>query len=726
MPVFFYSELDFIFFFYGLAFVLLGTVCFAIARTQGRGLPWAALGLFAYLHGATDWLDLAALIIGNAPWFAAARLAILTGAFIFLMEFAQFEALRLGLKAPGRWIYAPLVALVAAGGLIGGLSLANVLARYTIGFSSAMATSLVFFFEKPHPHARHKYWWAISAALAFALYGIAAGAIVPAAPFWPADVLNYDNFVRVTGMPIQFVRGLLACWMTLSIWGYWRQNLILDVASPRYTRYLQKQFIWTLAAMATVLVLGWTLTEYLGRIYKHNVQEEALGDLDLIAGHLAGETAITEGMVKSLAGSPSIITFLADKQDEERAKRVLELDIEASGAKLGYLLDRTGAVVAAFGPGKPNVATAISADAGYKFEFNAASGEGEYTASYPVRDEAGKLVGTAVLKKSLSGFEADLKRFDHPFFLIDPHGVVVLTNRPKSFLQTLWPLPSETQVALSLQFGRLNGTPMLADEIAEAKWISIEGQRGYLRRRYTDHGDWSLVTVTLPQKLFANRVLGIFITLTMTIVTLVFLSGGERGVRDNVQLDKRLELEELARKLDFRATTDPLTGLFNRRKLNHELSLEIARSERYGASLSVVIFDVDHFKAINDTHGHQFGDKVLIELSKFVAGLIRKTDVLARWGGEEFMILVPGSNGHRGRQFAESLRESLRRFATGEARIVTCSFGVAEFVAGDTAETLIARADEALYRAKVNGRDRVELASAVSVPDEDIRSAINQ
>jgi diguanylate cyclase (GGDEF)-like protein len=581
----------------------------------------------------------------------------------------------------------------------------------------------LFLFEKPHPHAPHDRWWAISAAAAFALYGIAAGTIVPAAPFWPADVLNYDSFVHATGVPIQFVRGLLACWMTLSIWGYWRQKLILDVASPRYTRYLQKQFVWTLAAMAAILLLGWTLTEYLGGIYKQNVQEEALSDLDLIASHLAGETAITEGMVKSLAGSPSITAFLADKRDEEHAKFVLSLDVEASGAKLGYLVDRTGAVVASSDLRKPGVATAIAADAGYQFEFNAASGEGEYSASYPVHDAAGKLVGAVVLKKSLNGFEADLKRFNHPFFLIDPHGVVILTNRPKMFLQTLWPLPAETQQALALQFGRLDGAPMLGSEIAEAKWVSIDGQRGYLRRRYTNHSDWSLVTVTVPQKIFANRVLGLVITLMMTIVTLVYLAGGERGVRDNVQLDKRLQLEELARKLDFRATTDPLTGLFNRRKLNHELSLEIARSQRYQTPLSVVIFDVDYFKAINDTHGHQFGDKVLIELSKFVASRIRKTDVLARWGGEEFMLLVPGSSGHRARQFAENLRDSVRQFAAGEAGIVTCSFGVAEFEAGDTAETLIARADEALYRAKINGRDRVELASAAATPEQDLRAA---
>jgi hypothetical protein len=86
MAVFLYSELDFIFFFYGLAFILLGTVCFGIARVQGRGVLWVTLGLFAYLHGASEWLDLSALIIGDAPWFAVARTVVMTGSFILLME----------------------------------------------------------------------------------------------------------------------------------------------------------------------------------------------------------------------------------------------------------------------------------------------------------------------------------------------------------------------------------------------------------------------------------------------------------------------------------------------------------------------------------------------------------------------------------------------------------------------------------------------------------------
>jgi diguanylate cyclase (GGDEF)-like protein len=440
--------------------------------------------------------------------------------------------------------------------------------------------------------------------------------------------------------------------------------------------------------MAVTLVLGWGLTEYLGSIYKHNVQEKAWGDLDLIASRLAGETSTVDGVVKSLAGSPSVTDFLVDKQGGERAKFVLALDVEASGAKSGYLLDRSGAVVASSDSRKPNIDAPLATNAAYRFGYNRAGGEPEYSASSEVRDESGKPAGAAVLTKSLKGFEADLRRFDHPLFLISPDGIVFLTNRPNMMLRPLWPLSEEAHTALLHEFRGLNERPILKAKMADATWISFDGGHGFLRRLYADHSDWSLVTVTLPHNMFASRVLGIVITLMMTVVALVYLVGGERLVRDNVQLNKRLELEELARKLDFRATTDPLTGLFNRRKFNHELSLEISRSQRYRTPLSLIIFDIDHFKAINDAYGHQVGDKVLTALAKFVSGRIRKTDVLARWGGEEFMLLVPGSRIYMAAQLAEDLRNAMREFASGDAGMATSSFGVAEFEDGDTADSL--------------------------------------
>src|SRR5262249_7450216 len=140
---------------------------------------------------------------------------------------------------------------------------------------------------------------------------------------------------------------------------------------------------------------------------------------------------------------------------------------------------------------------------------------------------------------------------------------------------------------------------------------------------------------------FASRVVGIVVTLQMAFLALMYLVGRERWTLDNIQLEKRLQLEELTRTLDQRSTTDPLTGLYNRRKLNRELAMEMLRAQRYQTPLSLVLFDVDHFKAVNDQYGHLAGDAVLIELSRFVGLHIRKSDTLARWGGEEFMVLTP-------------------------------------------------------------------------------------
>jgi hypothetical protein len=343
MAAFLTAQLDFILFFYGLAFILLGATCVAIARMSGRAENWTVLALFGFLHGGSEWLDLTALIIGDTPEFAVARTVLMTASFVLLMEFARLEAIRFGIKAPGRWIYVPLLSLVVIGGAVGGVNAAGSIARYAIAFTGALATGAIF--------ARFAYGFpgqtrvlAIGAAIGFALYAVAAGAIVPASSIWPATVINHDWFVRATGIPIQLVRGMLACWIAFSIWAIWGERLISEISSARYTRFMRRQFVWTLVAMGTILVVGWILTEYLGGIYKQNVQQMARGNIDLLASRLAGETATVEGMVKALAGSPSVLPLLVgeNKQDIERAKSVLDLDVDASGAEVGYILNKSG------------------------------------------------------------------------------------------------------------------------------------------------------------------------------------------------------------------------------------------------------------------------------------------------------------------------------------------------------------------------------------------------
>jgi diguanylate cyclase (GGDEF)-like protein len=354
---------------------------------------------------------------------------------------------------------------------------------------------------------------------------------------------------------------------------------------------------------------------------------------------------------------------------------------------------------------------AMDGEAGHYFAFDAATGERAYYASDPVSDSHSAVVGVAVLKKSLAALEAELQHYDHAYFLVDSDGVVMLTNRPRLMLQNLWPLPADKRAALSRQFGALSSRPMLAREIVGGAWTNFGGERNYVLRREVNRGQWSLVILTPIREVYASRVLGIVVTLLVAIMTLISLFGRERWVHDSVQMEKRLQLQELARDLRFKATTDSLTGVSNRLKFDQMLASEMLRSARYKTALSLVIYDLDHFKEINDTYGHQIGDKVLVQMCGLVAANIRNTDMLARWGGEEFVIMAPNCDGRLARHAAEKLRATIEQIVFHTVGKVTCSFGIAQFVEGDTAAALVARADDALYRAKINGRNRVELAT---------------
>ncbi|WP_022850429.1 GGDEF domain-containing response regulator [Limisalsivibrio acetivorans] len=154
---------------------------------------------------------------------------------------------------------------------------------------------------------------------------------------------------------------------------------------------------------------------------------------------------------------------------------------------------------------------------------------------------------------------------------------------------------------------------------------------------------------------------------------------------------------------------DHLTGIYNRKKFYDELSKEIDRVNRYQQKLSVIMFDVDHFKSVNDTYGHQVGDKVLQDISQIVRRAIRKTDVFARYGGEEFTLLMPGTHEQGAVDIAERLRREIEEYRFAHGGGVTCSFGVAEIDHNDDSDTFVKKADVALYNAKENGRNRVEV-----------------
>lgn len=184
---------------------------------------------------------------------------------------------------------------------------------------------------------------------------------------------------------------------------------------------------------------------------------------------------------------------------------------------------------------------------------------------------------------------------------------------------------------------------------------------------------------------------------------------------ENIIQKRTAELEEANRKLeenikeiDLLSTKDPLTSIYNRRKSKQDLRREIERAKRYKTPLSAALFDVDNFKNINDTFGHQLGDEVLIKISQMTLDHIRKTDIMSRWGGDEFFIIFPGINISDAIVSLEKIRKLISETQFMNSIHATCSFGVTQYIQDDSIESIYKRVDKGLYVAKDSGRNSVE------------------
>lgn len=208
---------------------------------------------------------------------------------------------------------------------------------------------------------------------------------------------------------------------------------------------------------------------------------------------------------------------------------------------------------------------------------------------------------------------------------------------------------------------------------------------------------------------YLGGAIALLVILLMATVALRFAALSRALQREiNSRQDTEQQLLTSNATLERLANTDRLTGLWNRLKFEEVAQQEVGRAERYGYPLSLVFFDIDHFKEINDRHGHEIGDQVLCRLADRVREHLRDSDSLCRWGGEEFLILMPHTDRQQARQLAEKLRELISASPLLEQQPISASFGIAQLQPGELLRDLVRHADTALYRAKQLGRNRVE------------------
>lgn len=196
-------------------------------------------------------------------------------------------------------------------------------------------------------------------------------------------------------------------------------------------------------------------------------------------------------------------------------------------------------------------------------------------------------------------------------------------------------------------------------------------------------------------------------------ITLIMKENRRTQIELNETLEKKVlertqQLEKIQVELEHLVNTDRLTQIPNRMMLDHVLESEFKRAQNQSTPLSIILIDLDYFKNVNDTYGHQVGDYVLVEAAKLFKSAVRDYDTVGRWGGEEFLVICPSTTLEDALRLAEKMRATLADYAFGEVGKKTASFGVACYTPGDTLRSIISRSDKALYLAKENGRNRVE------------------
>ncbi|AHE98372.1 GGDEF domain-containing protein [Thioalkalivibrio paradoxus] len=206
------------------------------------------------------------------------------------------------------------------------------------------------------------------------------------------------------------------------------------------------------------------------------------------------------------------------------------------------------------------------------------------------------------------------------------------------------------------------------------------------------------------------EVLGYLLRVHLFLIVLVALASAATVLRDH---HRRLLIR--AEVLDQWANTDALTGLPNRRAAERVLRRRWLEAQRHERPMSVILLDLDHFKNVNDTYGHATGDRVLEGLGQRLTALLRESDFLARWGGEEFLIVAPETGVREAAHLAERCRAEITNEPIAGVDL-TATFGVAEVGSGDDVDTLLARADAMLYAGKEGGRNRVVTAEEASEP----------
>ena len=539
MVNFWEGQIDYIILLNGLMLVILSAVCFSLNKAGNRLLPWSSLFLFGIFQGVYEWLELVSFSLGDGMQFKSIRVFLLFVSYVFLVEFGRAGIKRITGRGPGRWIFVPLLALSCWGGL-GGPDGLNASLRYGPGMVGGVLAAAALFISSGG-QVRDLSSRLKAAGLGMAFYALFL-AVVPQAWFFPASFINQQSFLEAAGFSIKLVQALTIFIAALSLWLYLlsHRRIELDLAE----RYQGRQYVFlVIINVLLILGLGWGAAYYWGNFSLKELRENSRNDIDQLSLILMGELNNATRSATSLSGSPWIAPALISRApgDIERANSVLDRYKSAMEVSACFLTDSEGSVVASSGSGSADsfqgsdlksmlfIKETLSGGVGRYFEPGGKPGGRYYYSGFPVRDDQGKIIGAAVIKKNLAGIEEYFSNYNYCFF-VDPNGYIYLSGKEDMHYVPLW-LPGGGEALKAV----------LPATIEDGDYMLFKGASYIVDRREIGGGGWSVVLLSSIGQVWVYRLFCICITLVLCVLIIVFYTAlmSTRELAGRISLSER-------------------------------------------------------------------------------------------------------------------------------------------------------------------------------------------
>lgn len=536
MFAFFQSQLDYIYFFYGLAFVFLGFLCFLLQRQYRTYISWRWLSAFGFLHGFNEWADMINLTVGsNVYWFQILRLFLLTTSFLCLIEFWRQNYNQHAKAKVGRWFYILIAVVLFWGWQIDREAGFGVFVRCVLGVGGSIAAGMALWkFSSLYQDQKIRY---CMGATAFWIYALSQ-LILPTGELFGLHFTNQAFFFETFGFPIQFIRGLLAITISVCFWLHYEKVILKDLKKQQVIRDvgISRQLFGVLLG---IFIFGWLFCVSLGKYALIEEKQLNLNTVEVLGANV--EKVLDEGkdLSKILAGSPLVLDFfkIHDAQSINNLNILLDRYRTASNVSISYILDKNGTTLATSNRNAPDsllgknysfrpyFKNAIAGSPAVLFAVGVTTKKAGFYASYPIMGDQNEVMGVAVIKMDLSQAEDNIKQFN-PTFLVSPEGIIFLSSDPAYYLHTVEPITylQKRQFLNSQQYDRSNFDNVFKKKPQNGDIIDWEDGSYLVSTKGVDGDGWSIVFLKSTRMIGLYRLFGIVITFIFYILTIGFVT----------------------------------------------------------------------------------------------------------------------------------------------------------------------------------------------------------